>query len=88
MNLEAWNGLGKDEQKLLLEVARAAQEKIRQETESVDSFQKAKELLEPKGMTVNEADVDAFRRIAQEKVWPAYQKQYSELWEAIVNTKV
>jgi tripartite ATP-independent transporter DctP family solute receptor len=88
MNLDAWNGLTKDEQKLLLDVAREAQEKIREATESVDNFQKAKELLEPKGMTVNEADVNAFRRIAQEKVWPAYQKQYSELWEAIVNTKV
>jgi tripartite ATP-independent transporter DctP family solute receptor len=88
INLEVWNGLTKDEQKLLLDVAREAQERIRKDTESVDSFAKAKELLEPKGMTVNEADVEAFRRVARDKVWPAYQKQYSELWEEIVNTKV
>ena len=88
INLEVWNGLTKDEQKLLLDVAREAQERIRKDTESVDNFAKAKELLEPKGMTVNEADVEAFRRVARDKVWPAYQKQYSELWEEIVNTKV
>ena len=29
-------------------------------------------------MTVNTADVEAFRKIAQEKVWPAYKKQYPE----------
>ena len=45
---------------------------MRQLTESVDNFAKAKELLEPKGMKVNAADVDAFRKLAQEKVWPAY----------------
>ena len=39
-------------------------------------------------MTVNPANVDAFRKVAQEKIWPAYQKQYSELWEQIVATKV
>ena len=39
-------------------------------------------------MTVNIADVDAFRKIAQEKVWPAYQKEYADIWEEIVATKV
>jgi hypothetical protein len=39
-------------------------------------------------MTVNAADVEAFRTIAQEKVWPAYQKEYSEIWDEIVATKV
>jgi hypothetical protein len=43
---------------------------------------------EPKGMTVNTADVEAFRKIAQEKVWPAYQKEYADIWEGIVATKV
>ena len=86
MNLEIWNGLTKDQQKMLLDVSREAQEKIRHDTESVDNFQKAKELLEPKGMVVNEAHLDAFRKVAQEKVWPSYQKQYAELWEEIVKT--
>src|SRR5271155_721362 len=87
INLEVWNGLSKDQQKLLLDVAREAQEKVRQMTESVDNLAKAKELLEPKGMTVNAADVDAFRKLAEEKIWPAYQKQYGEMWEQIANTK-
>jgi len=88
MNLEMFNGLTPQQQKLLLDASRAAQERIRALTESVDTPEKAKELLEPKGMTVNTADVEAFRRVAQEKVWPQYQKEYSELWDEIVATKV
>ncbi len=88
INLEIWNGLSKDHQKLLLDLGREAQAKVRDLTESVDNLKKAKELLEAKGMTVNAANVEAFRKIAQEKVWPAYQKQYSDLWEQIVATKV
>lgn len=88
MNLDMFNGLTPVQQKLLLEASRAAQERIRGLTESVDTAEKAKELLEPKGMTVNTADVDAFRKLAQEKVWPAYQKEYPDLWEEIIATKV
>jgi len=87
INLDIWNGLKPEEQKLLLDVSREAQERIRKDTESVDSLAKAKELLEPKGMTVNAADVDAFRKVAQEKVWPAYQKQFPEMWEQITKTQ-
>src|SRR5258708_39638812 len=88
MNLEIWNGLSKEHQALLHDLAREAQSKVRELTESVDNLQKAKELLEAKGMIVNPANVEAFRKIAQEKVWPGYQKQYSELWDQIVATKV
>ena len=88
INLDIWNGLTPAQQKLLLDASRTAQEKIRGLTESVDTVEKAKELLEPKGMTVNTADVEAFRKIAQEKVWPQYQKEYFELWDEIVATKV
>jgi tripartite ATP-independent transporter DctP family solute receptor len=88
INLEIWTGLTADQQKLLLDVAREAQGKIRELTESVDSFAKAKEILGAKGMTVNEANKEAFRKVAQEKIWPAYEKQYSGLWEQIVATKV
>ncbi len=87
INLGIWNSLSKDEQKLLLDVSREAQARIRHDTESVDSLAKAKELLEPKGMTVNAVNVEAFRKVAEEKVWPAYQKQYSEMWEQIVKTQ-
>ena len=87
INLEIWKGLAADQQKLLLDVSREAQSKIREATESVDNFQKAKELLEPKGMTVNTADLDAFRKVAEEKVWPEYQKQYPEMWDAITKTQ-
>jgi tripartite ATP-independent transporter DctP family solute receptor len=85
MNLQVWNGLSKDEQKLLLDVAREAQERVRHDTESVDNLAKAKELLEPKGMTVNAADVDTFRKVAQEKIWPAYEKQFGAMWELVAN---
>jgi len=88
MNLELWNGLNPAQKKVIQEASRTAQAKVRDLTESVDSVAKAKELLEPKGMTVNTANVEAFRKLAQEKVWPAYKQQFPELWEEIVATKV
>ena len=87
MNLDIWKSLTPGQQKLMSEVSLEAQKKVRNQTESVDNPQKAKEILEAKGMKVNVADVTAFRKVAEEKVWPQYQKQYSELWDRIVNTK-
>ena len=88
MNLDLWNGLTEAQRKLFTEASHTAQQTVRQLTESVDSLAKAKELLEPKGMTVNGADVEAFRKLAQDKVWPAYKTQFPEMWEEIVATKV
>ena len=88
INLELWNGLSDAHKKVMQDASHTAQTKVRDLTESVDNVAKAKELLEPKGMTVNAADVDAFRKLAQEKVWPAYKQQFPEMWEAIVSTKV
>jgi TRAP-type transport system periplasmic protein len=88
INLDLWNGLTEPQRKLMQDASRTAQQTVRQLTESVDSLAKAKELLEPKGMTVNSADVEAFRKIAQDKVWPAYKTQFPEMWEEIVATKV
>jgi TRAP-type transport system periplasmic protein len=87
MNLDIWNGLTPDQQKLMLELARAAQEKIREATESVDNFAKAKAELEPFGMTVVEAKVEEFKKVAREKIWPAYKSQYGALWDEIENFK-
>jgi TRAP-type transport system periplasmic protein len=83
INLAVWNGLGPDQQKLLLDLSREAQRRIREATESVDNLEKAKELLEPKGMQVNAADVGAFKKVAQQKIWPSYKSQYPELWDVI-----
>jgi TRAP-type transport system periplasmic protein len=88
INLDLWNGLTEPQKKLMTEASHTAQQTVRRLTESVDSLAKAKELLEPKGMTVNSADVEAFRKIAQDKVWPAYKTQFPEMWEEIVATKV
>src|SRR6266567_6611603 len=87
MNLEIWKSLPADQQKLILDVGMEAQKKIREATESVDNFAKAKEILEAKGMKVNQADVASFRKVAEEKIWPQYKQQYAELWDKIVNTK-
>ena len=87
MNLAIWQGLPSDQQKLILDVGRETQVKIREATESVDNFAKAKEILEAKGMKVNAADVASFRRVAEEKIWPGYKQQYGELWDKIVATK-
>jgi len=88
MNLEIWNGLSPEHQKLVLDLSRAAQEKIRGATESVDNFPKAKSELEPLGMTVVEANVGEFRKVAQQKIWPAYKDQYGALWDEIEGFKV
>ena len=87
MNLEIWNGLSAEHQKLMMDLSRAAQEKIREMTESVDNFAKAKSELEPFGMTVVEAKVDEFRKVAQQKIWPAYKGQYGALWDEIEGFK-
>jgi TRAP-type transport system periplasmic protein len=87
MNLEIWTGLSDEHKKLMLDVSREAQGKIRELTESVDNFAKAKAELEPHGMTVVEAKVEEFRKIAQDKVWPAYKSQYGALWDEIADFK-
>ena len=43
--------------------------------------------LEPKGMTVVQGNVDAFRKVAQDKIWPAYKTQYAAMWDEIVAVK-
>jgi TRAP-type transport system periplasmic protein len=88
MNLEIWNGLSDVHKKLMLDVSREAQNKIRELTESVDNFAKAKAELEPHGMTVVEAKVDEFRKVAQQKIWPAYKSQFGALWDEIEGFKV
>ena len=87
MNLAVWNGLTPAQQKLMLDISREAQKKIRDATESVDNFDAAKKALEPKGMTVVKADVDAFRKVAEAKIWPAYKKQYGAMWDEIAGFK-
>ena len=87
MNLEIWNSLSAPQQKLVIDLAHAAQGKIRELTESVDNFAKAKQELEPLGMTVVEAKVEEFRKVAQQKIWPAYKSQYGALWDEIEGFK-
>ena len=82
-NLAIWNTLTGPQQKLLLDVGREAQGRVRAATEGIDSEKSARALLEPLGMTVNVPDRAPFRKLASEKVWPAYQKQHAELWEQI-----
>jgi TRAP-type C4-dicarboxylate transport system substrate-binding protein len=87
MNLGIWNDLSAEHKKLVADISREAQQRVRDATESVDNFAKAKALLEPKGMTVVEAKVDLFRDLAKQKIWPAYQSQYGALWDKIANFK-
>jgi len=87
MNLDVWNGLSDEHKKLMLDISRETQEKIRSATESVDNFAAAKKLLEPRGMTVVEANVEAFRAVAQQKIWPAYKSQFGALWDEIEGFK-
>ena len=88
MNLAQWNAFTPAQQALILEAGRGAQGVVRGITESIDSETSAKKLLEPLGMTVNVPDREPFRKLAREKVWPTYQKNYAELWEQITATAV
>lgn len=87
VNLDFWNGLSPDQQKLLETVGMEAQARIRKDTESVDSLEGAKKLLEPKGMTVNMGDVEAFRAKARDEIWPKLKDQYPGIWDRIVAVK-
>ena len=71
----------------MLDTSREAQTKCRELTESVDNFAAAKKELEPKGMVVVQANVEAFRKVAQEKIWPAYKTQYGALWDEVAGFK-
>jgi TRAP-type transport system periplasmic protein len=86
-NLPMWKGLTPDQQKLILDVGREAQERVRHATESIDTLASAKQLLEPRGMIVNMPDHEPFKKRAMERVWPEYQKQYGALWEQITAVK-
>ena len=87
INLGVWEGLTQAQQAIVKDASREAQAMIRKATESVDTLEAAKALLEPHGMTVNQPDREPFRKVAEAKVWPAYQKQYPELWEQIVQAR-
>ncbi len=87
MNLGIFNSLTPAQQKLVLDTGREAQGKVRGITESIDSEKSAKELLESKGMIVNVPAREPFVARAKEKVWPAYQAQYGELWKLIAEAK-
>src|SRR5476649_1818429 len=87
MNLAAWEGLSDAHKKLMLDTSREAQEMIRKSTESVDNFAAAKASLEPKGMSVVQANVEDFKKLAQQKIWPAYKAQFGAMWEAIEGVK-
>ena len=88
INPGIWKGLSSDQQKLLQEISMQAQKRMCSDIESVDSLAGAKKLLEPVGMVVNQADVVAFRKVAEKnKIWPQYKKQYPEMRDKIVATK-
>jgi TRAP-type transport system periplasmic protein len=87
INPDIWKGMTPDQQKMLQEVAMLAQKRMRNDVESVDSLAGAKKLLEPVGMKVNQADLAAFREVAEKNIWPQYKQVYPEMWDKIVNTK-
>jgi TRAP-type C4-dicarboxylate transport system substrate-binding protein len=87
MNLEMFNGLSPDLQKMVMDASREAQGVSRKVTESVDTLENAKKQLEPLGMEVVQPDPAPFIDLAKKKLWPIYEKQYSGLWEQIAAVK-
>jgi tripartite ATP-independent transporter DctP family solute receptor len=86
-NPKMWQSLTDAQRKLLTEIGREAQDRMRQTMSSVDSLEGAKKLLEPHGMSVNQVDVELFRKTAKENIWPQYRKQYADGWDEIANFK-
>jgi tripartite ATP-independent transporter DctP family solute receptor len=86
-NPQTWQSLTDAQRKLLTEIGREAQDRMRQTISSVDSLEGAKKLLEPHGMSVNQVDIELFRKTAKENIWPQYQKQYADGWDEIANFK-
>jgi len=68
-----------------LTVGREAQGRHIANVKGSESLAAAKAALEPHGMIVNQGDVDAFKAVAKEKVWPLYQAQYKELWTKLAS---
>ena len=88
MNLEFWNGLSDAHKKLMLDVGRETQDKIREHRRIGRQFRKGqKRCSSRRGMTVAQGNVEAFRKVAQEKIWPAYKTQFGALWEEIAGFK-
>lgn len=87
VNPAIWNGLTDAQRKLLSDVGRETQDRMRKTMGDVDNLEGAKKLLEPLGMSVNQVNLEAFRKAAQENIWPDYKKQYAEMWEEIANFK-
>ena len=83
INLGVWKSLSADEQNLLLSTGKEAQARHRQSIESYNSLAGAKGQVEPHGMIVNTGDLNAFKEVAKEKVWPIYQDQYKEIWQKL-----
>jgi tripartite ATP-independent transporter DctP family solute receptor len=87
MNLQMFNDLRPEQQKMVLDASREAQVLCRKVTETVDTLDNAKKQLEPLGMTVVQPDPAPFIALAKQKLWPQYEKQYSGLWEQIASVK-
>ncbi len=87
MNQDTWNSLDKKDQDMFLQLSRETSKRIVGTMLKADNS--AKELLEPKGMKVNEvADKKPFIDLARKDVWSKYESKYGkELIESIVNTK-
>lgn len=85
MNGKIWSSLIPDEQQRLLGIARETSERIRGEMEGADK--NVRQLLEPKGMIVNEADQAAFKEIVKAKVWPPYLAKHKALIEQVEAVK-
>ncbi|MBX6377845.1 MAG: TRAP transporter substrate-binding protein [Clostridia bacterium] len=85
VNKAFWSGLSDEERKLIEELASEAQRRTIEATSGADA--KARELLEPKGMQVNFPDLEPFRKVAQEKVWPKYREQYGQVIDRITQVR-
>jgi tripartite ATP-independent transporter DctP family solute receptor len=76
VNLKIWKGFTADQQKMMTQVGQEAANKEREMMEKADADGKG--TMERYGMQVTTPDLNPFRKIAQEKVYPKYYDKFGK----------
>ncbi|MGI6034175.1 MAG: TRAP transporter substrate-binding protein [Limnochordia bacterium] len=82
MNKNSFDRLSSEEQVILRNAAQKASEW--QIQWCIENENQIIAELEKNGMQVNRADMAAFQKVALEKIWPAYEKDYGPLIQQVV----
>ncbi|HYB20014.1 MAG TPA: TRAP transporter substrate-binding protein DctP, partial [Thermodesulfobacteriota bacterium] len=85
MNRDVWKGLTPEEQKIMLQTAKEARNN--QIKMYLDVERKGREVLESKGMKVNDVDTKPLAELAVRAVYPKFEKYGKDIIHRIAETK-